>query len=181
VWQIQILFPFVAFGRGVCLSGRVAEALPLLEQAVTQAAMSFMPFVSRGLAALSEGYPLAGRIEDAIALAQRALELSPEHKERGHEAWTLRLGGEIHSHGEPPEIEPAEASYRQALVLAGELGMRPLQPHCHLGVGMLYVKVNQRGQACAELSVAIELSHAMAMTFWLPQAEAALAQVVALR
>jgi hypothetical protein len=35
----------------------------------------------------------------------------------------------------------------------------------------------QREQARAELSIAIELYKAMGMTFWLPQAETALAQV----
>jgi hypothetical protein len=55
--------------------------------------------------------------------------------------------------------------------------MRPLQAHCHLGLGMLYAKIEQREQARAELSTAIELYRTMEMTFWLPQAEAALAQV----
>ena len=55
--------------------------------------------------------------------------------------------------------------------------MRPLQAHCHLGLGMLYVKVNRREQARAELSIAIELYRAMEMTFWLPETEAALAQI----
>ena len=54
--------------------------------------------------------------------------------------------------------------------------MRPLQAHCHRGLGMLYATIGQREQAHAELSTAIELYHAMDMTFWLPQAEAALAQ-----
>ena len=71
----------------------------------------------------------------------------------------------------------AEAHYRQALALAEELGMRPLQAHCHLGLGRLYVKTNQREQARAALTTAIDLYRAMDMTFWLPQAEAALAQV----
>jgi len=55
--------------------------------------------------------------------------------------------------------------------------MRPLQAHCHLGLGTLYAKLGRREPARAELSAAIELFHAMDMTFWLPQAEAALAQV----
>jgi len=50
-------------------------------------------------------------------------------------------------------------------------------PHCHLGLGTLYVKTGRRQQAHAELSAAIDLYRAMEMTFWLPQAEAALAQV----
>jgi hypothetical protein len=54
--------------------------------------------------------------------------------------------------------------------------MRPLQAHCHLSLGTLYVKTGQREQARTELSMAIELYRDMDMTFWLPQAEAALAQ-----
>ena len=55
--------------------------------------------------------------------------------------------------------------------------MRPLQAYCHLGLGTLYTQVNQPEQARAELSTAIEMYRAMAMTFWLPRAEAALASV----
>jgi hypothetical protein len=54
--------------------------------------------------------------------------------------------------------------------------MRPLQAHCHLGLGTLYAQIGRREQAQAELSTAIDLYHAMEMTFWLPQAEAALVQ-----
>jgi hypothetical protein len=41
----------------------------------------------------------------------------------------------------------------------------------------LYAKVNPREQARAELAAAIALYRTMEMTFWLPQAEAALAQM----
>ena len=99
------------------------------------------------------------------------------HQERGYEAYALRLLGEIAARRDPPEVEPAAIHYCQALALAEELGMRPLQAHCHLGLGTLYLKVAQREQARAALSTAIALYRAMAMPFWLPQAEAALAQV----
>lgn len=46
----------------------------------------------------------------------------------------------------------AEAHYQQALALADELGMRPLQAHCHLGLGTLYAKLEQREQVRTELS-----------------------------
>ena len=100
-----------------------------------------------------------------------------EGKERGHEAWALRLLGDIAARRNPLDVEPAEAHYRQALALAEELGMRPLQAHCHRGLGTLYVTTGQREQVGAELSTAIALYRAMDMTFWLPQTEAALAQV----
>ena len=63
------------------------------------------------------------------------------------------------------------------MVLGDELGMRLLQAHCHLGLGTLYVRTGQREQAHTELSAAIGLYCVMDMPFWLPQAEAALAQV----
>ena len=55
--------------------------------------------------------------------------------------------------------------------------MRPLQAHCHLGLGTLYATTGQRQQARAALSTAIEMYRAMDMILWLPEAETALAQV----
>ena len=57
--------------------------------------------------------------------------------------------------------------------------MRPLQAHCHQGLGTLYAKRGEWEQARAALAAAIELYRALEMTFWLPQAEAVLAQVEA--
>ena len=72
---------------------------------------------------------------------------------------------------------PSREPYQQALARAAELGMRPLQDHCHRGLGLLYTKTGQQAQARAELSTAMEMYRTMEMTFWLPQVEAALAQV----
>ena len=52
-------------------------------------------------------------------------------KERGYEAHALRFLGEVAAQRQPPQVAQAEAYYRQALALAEELGMRPLQAHCH--------------------------------------------------
>ena len=54
--------------------------------------------------------------------------------------------------------------------------MRPLQAHCHRGLGTLYARIGQREHTRTELATAIDLYRAMDMTFWLSQAEAALAQ-----
>jgi tetratricopeptide (TPR) repeat protein len=126
---------------------------------------------------VSEASLLAGRMQEAVQRAERALALARAHKEGGHEAWALRLLGEIAAHQVPLEIDPAAHHYRQALALADELGMRPLVAHCHLGLGTLYAKTGQREPARAELSTAIEMYRAMEMMFWLPQAEVPLAQV----
>jgi tetratricopeptide (TPR) repeat protein len=164
-------------GYAQALSGRVAEALPLLEQAMEQAtSMGRMGSHSLRVAWLSEAYLLANQLEKAIPLALHALNLARTHQERGHQAWIYRLLGEIHAHQEPPAVEQAEEIYQQAMALAEELGMRPLQAHCHRGLGMLYGKLGRQEHAHKELSTAIEMYRTMAMTLWLPEAEAALAQ-----
>jgi class 3 adenylate cyclase/tetratricopeptide (TPR) repeat protein len=125
---------------------------------------------------LSEAYLLAGRMDEALGFTGRALELSLACKERGHQAWARRLLGEIAAHCDPLDVAQAEAHYQQALALAEDLGMRPLQAHCHLGLGKLYRKVRRHDEASVKLSTAIKLYRDMEMTCWLPQAEAALAE-----
>jgi tetratricopeptide (TPR) repeat protein len=129
------------------------------------------------LTELSEALLLVGRVDEASTLAGQLLELSRTHTGRGYQAHACRLLGEFARRREPPDVDQATAHYRQALALTGELGMRPLQAHCHLSLGTLYVKTGQRQQAHAALSAAIDLYRAMDMTFWLPQAQTALEQV----
>ncbi|HEX9867392.1 MAG TPA: hypothetical protein VGC99_02150, partial [Candidatus Tectomicrobia bacterium] len=126
---------------------------------------------------LAEAQLMAGRVEEAQALAERTLALAREHQERGHQAYALRLLGDIAAQRNPPAVEVAAAYYQQARALASELGMRPLVAHCHRGLGTLYATLDRREQAHVELAAAIALYRAMDMTFWLPQAEALLAQV----
>jgi tetratricopeptide (TPR) repeat protein len=118
-----------------------------------------------------------GRGKEAWQHACQALDLARQLKERGNEAHALHQLGVVHAHAHPPDTAQAEAHYQQALALAEQLGMRPLMAHCHRGLGTLYATIGQRQQACAELSAAMDLYRAMEMTFWLPQAQAALAQV----
>jgi len=141
------------------------------------AAGSRVVFHALVLTELSDALLLVGRADEARVLARRLLDLYRTQTGRGYQAHAYRLLGEAAARGDLPNAEPAETHYRQALALADELGMRPLQAHCRLGLGTLYAKVGRVEQARAELSAAIALFQAMAMTFWLPQAEAALAQV----
>jgi tetratricopeptide (TPR) repeat protein len=83
----------------------------------------------------------------------------------------------VQAHADPPDTAQAEAYYQQALALAEELGMCPMVAHCHLDLGQLYHQTGRAEQARAALTTAIDLYRAMDMSFWLPQAEAALAQV----
>jgi class 3 adenylate cyclase/tetratricopeptide (TPR) repeat protein len=167
-----------ALGAAYTLAGRVADAVPLLTQAMAQATAPEMVGyqVLCGLS-LGEAHLLAGHVEEAQTLAKGALSLARAHQERGNQAHALHLLGEIAARREPPESEQARDHYRQALALADKLGMRPLQAHCHLGLGTLHAKLGCQEAARSELSAAIELYRSMEMTFWLPQAESVLAQM----
>ena len=178
--DLPVWFPLMApaLGAAYTLAERTADAVPLLMQAMEQATvMERVDLQARCHLSLGEAQMLAGRLEEAHALAERVLAHACAHQERGDEAYALRRLGEIAAHRDPPEVEEAEASYRQALTLAEELGMRPLQAHCHRGLGTLYASTGQHDQARTALSTAIEMYTSMEMTFWLPQTEAMLAQV----
>jgi predicted ATPase/class 3 adenylate cyclase len=159
----DLLAPHLALAYA--MAGRAADALAVLRQ------------FGGSLTVCGEAYLLAGCVEEAHRLARRGLDNARHSKRRGREAQALWLLGEIAMHRDPPDVAPAAAHYQQALALAEELGMRPLQAHCHLGLGALYTTTGQREQARLALSTAIALYRAMDMVFWLPQAEAALAQV----
>jgi class 3 adenylate cyclase/tetratricopeptide (TPR) repeat protein len=179
--DLPVRFPRLAatLGAAYTLAGRVANAVPLLTQALERTtAMEMVVYQVLCSLSLGEAQVLAGHLEEAHALAERALAFARTRQERGHQAYALRLLGDIAARCEPPESEQAGEYYRQALTLAEELGMRPLAAHCHLAQGTLYGRIGRVEPARAALTAAIALYRAMDMTFWLPQAEAALAQAI---
>jgi tetratricopeptide (TPR) repeat protein len=178
--NIPHFFPQTAavLGTAYALAGRMADALLLLDQTLARVALgSRIMNLALVLTELSEALLLVGRVDEASVLAERLRELSHPHTGHGYQAHALRLLGEVARRREPLDVDQAAVHYRQALVLAEELGMRPLQAHCHLGLGALYAQTGRAEQARATLSAAIALYRDMDMTFWLPQAEVALAAV----
>jgi DNA-binding winged helix-turn-helix (wHTH) protein/tetratricopeptide (TPR) repeat protein len=167
-----------ALGAAYTLAGRVADAVPLLTQALTQA-LAFGQGVFPALCRLALGavHLRAHRLEEAHVYAEQALALTRAYEERGHQAYALCLLGAIAVRRVPLEDAPAETYYQQARALAEELGMSPLVAHCHRGLGTLYTATGQREQARTELAAAIALYRTMDMIFWLPQTEVALAHV----
>ena len=60
---------------------------------------------------------VSGRSEDATVHGERALALTREHKDQGHEAHTLRLLGEIAAQHHPPDVSHAAARSRRTATL----------------------------------------------------------------
>ena len=127
--DIPLLFPLVAapLGLAYALAGRHDEGLRLLDEAIERAeAMEWVSNHAIRLVWLGRAHLLAGHVDTATRLGVRALELARRLGERGHEAYALRLLGELAGKAVPPDVERASEHYRAALALAEALGMRPL-------------------------------------------------------
>ena len=157
-------------------SGRIADARKLVDEAVDVAVAMGDPlghWLRTGV--LAEIHLAAGRVEDALPLARRAVELTRYIKSRGSEAWALRLLGEAEASQPAPLAEEAQASYRQALARGLELEMRPLQARCHLGLGTLAQRLGHHREAQAEIQIARDMFRAIGMEYWRTRAESVLA------
>jgi class 3 adenylate cyclase/tetratricopeptide (TPR) repeat protein len=173
-WTVPALLPMAAslLGSGYALAGRFPEALLLLGEAV-QRATSMSLRMTQGLLVtrLAEGYLLAGNWEEAQRLAPRALELSSELKERGHEAYAIRLLGDVAAQGDLRDAAQAEELYTKARALAEELEMLPLLAHCHLRLGKLHGRLGQTAEATAQLTTAATMFRKLDMTLWRERTE----------
>jgi tetratricopeptide (TPR) repeat protein len=171
----------VAAALGVVLSlgGRVDDGLPLAEEAVRHAeAMRLWANYPLYLTYLGEAYLLGGRVADARRYAEKALAFARDRKERGYQAWAIRLLGESALESQAPDdLDAAHDCFREALAVADELGMRPVAAHCHLGLGKVYRRTGQRERAQEQLVTSTTMYGGMDMRFWLEKAHLELRQL----
>jgi class 3 adenylate cyclase/tetratricopeptide (TPR) repeat protein len=170
---VHFMLPFVTgtLGSAYLGAGRAPDAVPLLEESVEAiTTMQMLGLRSLSMTFLAEAYFLTGQAAKARDLAEQALALAREHRQRGREAWSLKLLGDIHSQA-PAEAEQGSDAYRQALALAVELGMRPLIAHCHLALANLDRSLSKGEEARAHLTTAIALYSEMDAKHWLDEAQ----------
>jgi class 3 adenylate cyclase/tetratricopeptide (TPR) repeat protein len=166
----QTMRALTALGQAYGLVGRPAEGIPLVKEAIELQEQAGA-FVDRALwtRVLAGLYLRAGNVEEAQATAEAALRFAHQHGERGNEAWTHWVLGQLMT--ERGEHGAALRHLETTHGLAGQLGMRPLLAHCHLGLGKLYHKIGQPEQAREHLTTATTMYREMDMRFWLEKAE----------
>jgi tetratricopeptide (TPR) repeat protein len=165
-------------GLADAMCGLASEALSHGKQGVenalaTKQTVNFPGIILR----LGQINLLAGRLKQAEDSGGRALELFRALRERGNEAHTLHLLGDVFRQRDPLESGRAEHAYASSLALAEELGMRPLTARCRFGLGLLYGPQGERSKSRDNLAEAVALFGEMAMTFWLSQAKDELARL----
>ena len=134
-------------GFAYALQGRLAEGARCWRRRSAKAIRTGARHGHSGWVAwLSESSRLAGAARPGSTRARPRLGPAAQRaRQRG--AYALHQLGVVQAHADPPDAVQAEAHYQQALALADELGMRPLQAHGHLGLGTLYATTGQRQQA----------------------------------
>jgi tetratricopeptide (TPR) repeat protein len=122
-----------ALGTALARSGRIDEALDLLQHALDRRI-----YLKAGrynfyylLMAIGEARWLAGQIEQALAEVGEAELTARRNGERAHRARSLHLLGAIHACQTPAT---AERWYLEARDLAEQSSMRPLVADCWLGL-----------------------------------------------
>jgi len=177
VWQP---IPSSMLGLTFVQLGRVREGLALLDDGVTLTReLGVKAYLALWKAHLAEGLLAAGELERAQAVAQEAFDDALAHGERGHEAYALRLLGEVALANDPPALDKAEASLRHALAIAEELSMRPLLGLCYLGLSRVAERTGNRASAEVYVRTALALFRAMDLGVWLARAESALTTLLA--
>jgi class 3 adenylate cyclase/tetratricopeptide (TPR) repeat protein len=163
--------PSSLLGLTCVLLGRLEEGLRLLEDGVLLTeSLGVRAYLSLWTAHLGEGLLAAGQIERARAVAQRAFELAQAHKERGHQAWALRLLGDVAAHQGPANTEAARDFYGRALARAEELKMQPLVARTHLSLGQLCARASDPDRSQEHLGMALGRLRDMDIHFWAARA-----------
>ena len=175
-WNIPLWFPRIAsaLGVGYALAGRGGDAIKLLGQAADQGErMGLVAGHALVLTWLAEAYDSNGDVATALAHAERAYEIACRYGERGHQAWALRLLGELAGRAYPLDGPRAQQYLEHAATLGAELLMRPLIARCRLSLGRLFARMGDRDRAAAELGNASRQFAQLGMNYWSRQAEAA--------
>lgn len=145
----------VALGHAYVLLGR-PERVVTIENGVAAAERQRQVNVhTSALLRLADAYRHVGRTDEAMTIADRALEQARRRGERGTEARALRLLATTHHRDGPAKLDEAERLYRSALGIADDLEMRPQGALCRLGLGAL-CRVTGRAAEARDLLRAAE-------------------------
>ncbi len=174
-WSLTYLSPFIKgfYGHVLALSGRLDEGIAQLEEAnELYSSMGLGLFRSLVGMQLGDAYFLAGRIDEALMTLNRNLALARKRGERGHEAYGLRMLGDIAAaQPDAGATETAETNYQAAMTLARGLGMRPLMANCELRLGLLGKRTERKKAAEKQVIAAETTAKELGMKLLYPPVE----------
>ena len=113
----------------------------------------------------------AGDLDEARLFTMRALAAARDRRSRAREAQCLRILGEIATRRESTDPMAAEQHFREAILVAEELGLRPEIAFTRLALARLQVRLGKWDQARLHGEMAIAMFRGMGMEGLLARAE----------
>ncbi|MEM7043446.1 MAG: adenylate/guanylate cyclase domain-containing protein [Pseudomonadota bacterium] len=168
-WSLTYLSPFIKgfYGHALTLAGDIDQGLKVLEEAeglYEQIGLGL--FRSLVGLQLGEAYLMAGRQQDAHAKTKEALALARKRGERGHEAYGLRILGDIMASTEAGTMEDAMVNYQGAKAIAAALGLHPLMALIDVRMGRLLERAHQTEKGKQQIAAAEKLATDLGMKLW---------------
>jgi predicted ATPase len=125
-------------GWALAQSGSAAEGVGMMQEGLGDLNATGATVGAPGiLGVLADGQRRAGRLNDALATVQLALDYSKRQSNPCWDAELLRLHGELLLASESPDRQAAEARLRSALALAQSQGSRLLALRAAVSLGQL--------------------------------------------
>lgn len=166
-WSLTYLSPFIKgfYGHVLVLDGDLENGTRQLEEAnELYASMGLGLFRSLVGMQLGEAYLFARRIEEAQTVTNRSLSLARKRGEQGHEAYGLRILGDIISaSNEAGAIETALTNYEASKSLAKTLGLRPLAANLEFRMGHLKDRAGQAKEGKQHIKQAEAMAQELGM------------------
>ena len=165
-WSLTYLSPFIKgfYGHALALHGEVTDGIRVLETAEgLYETVGLGLFRSLVGLQLGEAYLKGRRMQDALVKTTEALTLARERGERGHEAYGLKIMGDIIA-TDGSDDQEAMSNYQGAKVIAESLGMRPLLAMTELRTGRLLERSGKHEDAELHLATARKIAVETGMT-----------------
>lgn len=180
-YEILNLYRSVAakLGTAYARCGRAEEAIALLEPVT-----DLDDFLKGGtyiwlwlFLGLGEAYLASGRVEDALDIVNKGVELTSATGEHPHHAYALRLLGGIEAARGASGIAKAEQCYRDAITKAESCAMRPLAAHCRRDLGKLLLAAKREADALGAFERAARIFDDLDLPLFRDETRSLLAQL----
>lgn len=167
--EVQSMYSFT-LGSLACaylLAKEPERALTLIEEGTKEENLKASFWPAHPLIILADVYRALGKVSEAVETVSRALEITDKRGERGFQAWAMLVMAGIQNAAKRPD--EAINWYERTLKQASNLSMRPLVAHCYLGLAGSHLHLGNEKQAQSENEMALQMFHALGMTYWLEQ------------
>ncbi|MFN0315433.1 MAG: hypothetical protein ACKVQA_10385 [Burkholderiales bacterium] len=171
-FRMDLPFAVGYLGYAQVLAGRIEEGIHHIEEGVVASeAVSMTANRSWLLSLLAESVLLAGKLAQAEQRLNEASHFAGQFGEAGWQAWITFHRAELLAQSGPESLQQSEQTYREAIALSGQLGMKPLIARAQLRLAAVLHREGKKEESGHWRTEALDTLHALGLHYWLRQAE----------